>query len=475
MKFNLIVSLLATILLLNAVNATCGTFPAGTLFCSHITLHSSGSTPAHTQVNFTFNATEFQSIEASNLKNINVYDTRDGSTPNCWIEGNRTHENQQSNLNKVNNLTVWCNIPDASWTTDTHYAIAFYSTSTNKFNSAGSWGEAPQISSSYGGNDNGALVFPTLYCNFTSLCSGWQQSGACLSISNGALIGNGCGGYIATIANWGENASQILDMYGLSSSAPNGGDDWIQTGYTDIAVQHGQVFDIDGWATQTDKVQNGARTMGALTMNNSGWYVQTVYWSNSSGATFWLNYSNRDVIAPGSGATSGLVPVGIFSQSSSTEGHGAKYYWMRIRNYTGFQFSATFGPTNATMTTTTTTSTTTSTTTTMGTSSTTTAGTSSTTTVPFRTTIPLSQKNIPYLLSYTILLGIVFDIVITLVGFGIGWMTSGKLAPASIGGLLMAIIGAKVAPGPISLVVVVIMGFLAFASIGLNLGGKKKG
>ncbi len=185
--------------------------PKGVLYYMPAYLSSTSTTAmdANTQAQFHFDAGAYQSREASNMQNFVVFDGVSGSPYDCWLAGNVLNEQQTSNLYTSNILGIWCTIPESGWLVDNSIYFGFYSTSTNNFNSIGSWGESPVLSSAYAQYDNGALVFPTLYQNFagTSTPSGWVASG--VTQDNGVIMTSG---NILTTSNFGLDWTQLLEM-----------------------------------------------------------------------------------------------------------------------------------------------------------------------------------------------------------------------------------------------------------------------
>ena len=161
--------------------------PLGIVYEVPITLTNSQSvaTPAPFQQMVTVNSALYSSIEASNLQNIEFYDSSGNIIPS-WLEsGNSVHST---------NTVYWLRIAEGipAYSSVTVY-LGFASLSTNLFN-ARTTGEAPQLSAIYGEYDNGATVF-TYYTNFvgTSLPSGWaayNPSSITYFVNNGLTVTN---------------------------------------------------------------------------------------------------------------------------------------------------------------------------------------------------------------------------------------------------------------------------------------------
>jgi len=167
-----------------------------------ITNSQSSPTPAPFQQMVQVNSTTYSSLEASNLQNVEFFDSTGAVIPS-WLESGAS----SSSTNTIYWLKIEGGIPAESSIT---VYMGFASATTNLFN-AQTTGEAPALSPSYGEYDNGGSVF-TYEWNFagSSLPSGWAFSQANSSspdnggyeVSNGASFYTGsCGEYIQSCAN----------------------------------------------------------------------------------------------------------------------------------------------------------------------------------------------------------------------------------------------------------------------------------
>jgi hypothetical protein len=146
------------------------TAPLGIQSYVPITITNSQSSPTPTpfQQMITVNSNTYSSLEASDLQNVEFFDSSGNVVPS-WLESG----NSNTSTATIYWLRLANGIPADSSVT---VYMGFASTVTNLFNSV-TTGEAPQLSPGYGQYDDGANVFP-YYWNFagTSLPSGWEFS-----------------------------------------------------------------------------------------------------------------------------------------------------------------------------------------------------------------------------------------------------------------------------------------------------------
>ena len=331
--------LLSVVMAMPAVQAaSCGTVPSAesslTSYCIPVTIASSSAT-SNAQVMLTFNALAYQSYLSGSLQNIYVYNSISGNTIPAWIEGNILNEQQTTSLNTASNVIIWLNDPNAniiSTSADTNYYIGVGSTSTNFFTSGNNIGEAPQLSSTYAEYDNGVQVFPTLYENFegTSLPSGWAQYSTytAWSVNNGITAGTGGAGFPQTTATtYGDNALQILDIYGGS---PNGNQGM---GYLYGCGENSGVCtpaQVTGWLSPVSVLglSAGSDVNGIYTLTGNyytGNEIFSTWWQSSSAADFYVNY-----VQSGSTITTNLPSA---QTSIGLGGNNApiSITWLRIR------------------------------------------------------------------------------------------------------------------------------------------------
>jgi len=203
------------------------------------------------------------------------------------------------------------------------------------------WGEAPELSSTYGQYDNGANVFPILYQNFqgTSVPSGWVSSGT-VTINNSATVS--WGGYLTTNATYGLNANQILDA-GFITPIANAGSAWYQIGY--VSQSGGLSFepstaiawsgdDMPPWfVTESGGSGTFIQTQFPTGVGNAGTFnIGTVYWGSSSSDSGMINYANPITFT--TFVPSSPLYIGINNnQATGAAPPVATLHWIRLRAY----------------------------------------------------------------------------------------------------------------------------------------------
>jgi len=181
-----------------------------------ITNNQSSATAAPFQQEIVVNSNDFSSYEASNLQNVEFFNSNGQIIPS-WLElGNSTYGST------VYWLKLSSGIPASS--SEIVY-IGFASTSTNLFNS-NNVGEAPTLSSTYGEYDDGPNVF-NYYTNFngTSLPNSFEayNEPSYISVDNGVTLSQDSGNpaieYTSDIA-----PDTTAVMTGEKIYDPNGGE-----------------------------------------------------------------------------------------------------------------------------------------------------------------------------------------------------------------------------------------------------------
>ena len=285
------------ILLISTTNMTSNTakaasLPTGIVYSIPIILTNTQSvaTPAPFQQMITVNSLTYIAYEATNLQNVEFFDSYGNVIPS-WLES--------GNTNTATNTVYWIKIAagipaDSSATV----YLGFASVSTNLFN-AQTIGEAPQLSPIYGEYDNGAAIF-NYYTNFAgdSLPLGWavyNPESISYSIHNELIVTKSTfvsGGepqiyYATSLSN---PFATVIDVYANVNSGqgaflgylygPNG------------AAQHTFLGgDNDVWSIHNFDGGTGSTTsMGAGSLD-SKWHVLS-YFPSTSAANAWLDYAH---------------------------------------------------------------------------------------------------------------------------------------------------------------------------------------
>ncbi|HEV2226469.1 MAG TPA: hypothetical protein VGR56_06660 [Nitrososphaerales archaeon] len=196
-------------------------FWASTISYVSITLTNSQSaaTPNPLQEKMTWNPSTYASNEASNLGNIRFcLDNACLTQLNAWLESCTP-----SCSTSATSASAWVKLTSsiaANGGALTIYMV-FLSLSTNFDNNF--WGEAPNLSSAYGTNDNGANVF-SFYDNFagTALSAKWTRvtsgAGGTVTVNNGATFAAAATTDWVFVYSATQSQPKIAESYMVSAS-----------------------------------------------------------------------------------------------------------------------------------------------------------------------------------------------------------------------------------------------------------------
>ena len=185
-------------------------------------------------------------------------------------------------------------------------------------------GEAPQLSSTYGRYDNGALMFPALYQNFTGTDtpSGWTAYSGSATIDNGLIIAftSGTNNRFWTDSDYGLNSSQILDFYGSISGSG--------VGFTNTEFGYVKTGEpAAGWGISGSTLEDmTGSTQGSANPGSSN-HTFSTYWPSSSSSSFSYDYGSGETL--NTGLPSSEYPIGGITWSSN--GGTIRIYWVRLR------------------------------------------------------------------------------------------------------------------------------------------------
>jgi hypothetical protein len=176
-------------------------------------------TPNPFQVKIVFNPSAYSTYEASNLGNIRFcVDSACTTTLYAWLESCTP-----SCAPTATSATAWVKLTSAIAGNGGTYTIymEFYPLST-QFDGV-FWGEAPNLSGTYGQYDNGANVF-TFYDNFagTSLSLKWTtviSSGGSVTVNNGATFATSASTDYAFVVSATQTYPLVSESYMVSQSA----------------------------------------------------------------------------------------------------------------------------------------------------------------------------------------------------------------------------------------------------------------
>jgi len=316
-----------------------------------ITLTNTASSATSTgfQQEITFVPSTYASYERSNLGNVRFCADSACNTPlYAWMESCVSPTTCTSSSTSA---TVWVKLTSmisGSGGTLTIYMV-FLSQETNF--DANYWGEAPEISSTYGQYDNGANVF-AFYDGFagTSLTpwTVFDSAAGTATVSNGLTLASsntgkeigvyasyspptGAGTYGIVTETYFEAVDvsagyRVFNGYGMASTSTTE-----QSGYLGILEAGGAgTIDFDKVATGTSTVE--ATATDALTAGD--YYENSLLWQ-PSGTSASLSITDLT-----SGKTASYTDASPYALSTMTQvtlgigsGSGTKYtaYWYRVR------------------------------------------------------------------------------------------------------------------------------------------------
>ena len=198
--------------------------PSGFLGSLHIALRNTMSTATGTyQQLVRIDSTKFSDLINSNWTNGVPYYAANGTPVYGWLEANAS--------NASANTLLWlkvASIPANGWT---NVSIGFGPKDWFNLSATGYFGEAPELSSTYGEFDNGAKVF-NFYDNFSgnTLSSLWKVDGTWeYKVNNGFSINATPGGGTGIVSNTTFAYPAVEDFYGnFYQSHPTA---WVDMGW----------------------------------------------------------------------------------------------------------------------------------------------------------------------------------------------------------------------------------------------------
>ena len=232
-------------------------------------------------------------------------------------------------LESINNgtATIWIKMP-VSIPANSSITLNLYANASLNFDGV-YWGEAPQLSSTYGQYDNGSNIF-IYYQNFagTSIPSGWTAN----SYTN-AIINNGLKINSNTANQWAvftysptfNPQTTVADFYAYATNSSSG----VQFGWDNISPVFQYIIDSStsyGLLNYNGTAYTKIAISGGL---YSSYQVWSVGGTDSTGSWATLNYGNM-VTNTSDYVASTSVNIGVNVLSNSVYG---MIQWVRIRAY----------------------------------------------------------------------------------------------------------------------------------------------
>ena len=301
--------------------------PAGVRWVLPINITNAGgsSLPVGAQVKAIVPWSAYSSHESPDLRNVVIFDSS-GKVYTAWNE---------NGTSSAAHGVVWTKLKSAlASSAKLELFAGFYSVGVNNYSPTGSWGEAPQLSATYGQYDNGAQVF-NLYENFagTSCPAGWTCGGS-TAINNGATVSYS--GNLVTSASYGLNASQILEF---NANLPTPTTANTLVGYTDgtsglatnpvMGFVGNNAYSGTGYVAAASRVGFGVDHLASPAAN--GQHIWTVYWPDGSDGTWSIDYLNSNSISGSSVVQNTALPIGVANNQNANPAPMITY--MRLQYY----------------------------------------------------------------------------------------------------------------------------------------------
>jgi len=310
----------------------------GAYYISFILTNSQASaTPNPFQQKVTWNPSTYSADETADLGNIRFCADSVCNTPlSAWLES-CSAACAPSNTS----ATAWVKLTSSiagSGGTMTVYMV-FFQLANTEFDGV-QWGEAPNLSGTYGKYDNGANVF-NFYDNFagTTLSSKWTtvaSGGGSVTVNNGATIAAASNADYAFVASSAQTSPQVAESYFVSESSagidPNlgvststsyngaAGGTALNNGY-EVSPFSGTLYLVAQSATGYTVVTSGAEAFHA-----GIW--QLIWW-----ATGHQSGSDGSITLTGADGSLTIGNYGIYLGISAAATGNVVFDWGRMRAY----------------------------------------------------------------------------------------------------------------------------------------------
>jgi hypothetical protein len=273
-------------------------------------------TPQAFDAQVLFNASNYTSYENLNLSNV-IFFNDSGVIIPSWLEnGTSASTNAMWWVENATGLNA-----NSNWTV----YVGFTPLLSSNFNASNLTGENPLLSTTYGQFDNGRLVFPALYDNFSAAAlnaSMWNAPGGAIILSNGLIVPpnrqifsfkNFTPGNITDW--WGD-----LGINGGSNTQTLGG---FQNG-NGISGNTGAALTlVSSGGTNPDISSAGVQTVTNYGEINSTYSVAYNFTGNAYSKTNYTNQYNQTL------GTTQTENVSFQAQSGATA--GPRVSWVRVR------------------------------------------------------------------------------------------------------------------------------------------------
>ena len=303
-----------------------------------LTNHQNTATPSPLEQKIVFTPSTYASFEGSTLGNIRFCaDTACATEYNAWLESCTS-----SCGTTATSATAWVKLTNsipASGGTLTIYMVFMTASTTFDGNT---WGEAPNLSSTYGQYDNGAKVF-TVYDNFqgTSLATSWTSvtSSGSVSVNNGISFAvTSSSGYSFVWWKTLQAQPKVAEAWIISvSSSSNDAVLGVSTASTtNNGVELYNGASIDQLGTTLYLAANSASAEGLVSTNTVS-AITSGIWQLVWNATAKWSWSTATNSGSSSSCPGGVTCPGITSnaiyvgQSNSASSGSVTMRWARMR------------------------------------------------------------------------------------------------------------------------------------------------
>jgi hypothetical protein len=263
-----------------------------------------------TQIMLNMNWKQYNAYLDNSVDNVLFFD-QGGHILNSWMENGTS----KTSTNSI----VWVNMgPDTmgSYGATTIY-MAIYPKGTSQLSSSGPFGEAPQLSPSYGQYDDGSLVF-SAYANGNTAISQFKvASGNSLIQTTGVTYGAGKINALELIGT-GTKVTMVLNT--PLSNLPTIGESNFESGATSIA--QGTIAFDDSATPSTSQNAIGLQT-GSGSFFSQGYEISNSYTfgKNSQGSvTSAWNYASTSYLGSATSSWTGYIAPQLYSTQGGYSG-----------------------------------------------------------------------------------------------------------------------------------------------------------
>lgn len=288
-------------------------------------LQNTGSSSG-TQIMLNMNWNTYSSYLDNPVDNVLFFD-QSGHILNSWMENGTS--------NTAKNSIVWVNMGSDTMGSDTASTIymAIYPKGTSQLNSAGPFGEAPQLSASYGQFDDGALVF-SAYANGNTPTTQFNVgSGDTLTKAVGITYGSGS---INALQLQGTGTKITMALKTALTNLPTVAESNFESKATSIS--QGTIA-LDDSATPSSSNNAIGLQTGSGSFFSQGYEISGTYTfgkNNQGSVTSSWNYASVSYLGSSTSSWAGYIAPQLYSTNG---GYSATYNNNPIKGSSQFYLS----------------------------------------------------------------------------------------------------------------------------------------